>query len=83
MDGNMHMLGDYEQCLNASMEKKKGEIAFRGQYCLVHYRPLLPPKKRPITFDSGAEELVEATKNTSVSCEVILFFYYYIYLFLF
>lgn len=70
LDGNMHMLGDYEECLNTTMEQRKGQIAFRGQYCLIQYRPILPKKKRPITLDGGIEELVEATKNAS---EVIQF----------
>ena len=61
------MFGDYDECLDSKVLRSNGNIAFRGQYCMLDIKAVLPMAKRKITLKGGYEELVEYTKNTSVS----------------
>ncbi|GFY69563.1 nose resistant to fluoxetine protein 6 [Trichonephila inaurata madagascariensis] len=63
MSGTVTSLGEFEQCLETVVPhpKRKDEILFQGQYCLVEIRPPLPVKQRRFTYKDQLEELSNYT----------------------
>lgn len=66
------MFGDYDECLDTEVLRADGNVAFRGQYCMIDIIPILPEKKGKITIGNSLQDLLEYANNTSVS--IILLF---------
>ncbi|XP_055933865.1 uncharacterized protein LOC129963481 isoform X2 [Argiope bruennichi] len=59
LSGSFSSFGEYDQCLETVVPhaKKKDEIQFLGQYCMVEMTLPLPPKTRRYRIYDQLEEL--------------------------
>ncbi|XP_035204952.1 nose resistant to fluoxetine protein 6-like, partial [Stegodyphus dumicola] len=70
LSGTLSAFGNYDGCLNAVATKSKlggqGDVMFRGKYCVVEFRPVLPIKEKKVySFADKIEGLMAATKTGS------------------
>ncbi|GFY59715.1 nose resistant to fluoxetine protein 6 [Trichonephila inaurata madagascariensis] len=42
-EGTVADFGGFDECLNVEFPKRNGDVEFRGQYCAVEARPIMPP----------------------------------------
>ncbi|XP_035229059.1 nose resistant to fluoxetine protein 6-like [Stegodyphus dumicola] len=67
--GTIGAFGNYDGCLNAVATKSNSnggkEVLFRGQYCILEIKPVLPITDKVYSFNNRIEGLVAATQNGS------------------
>ncbi|KFM62404.1 Nose resistant to fluoxetine protein 6, partial [Stegodyphus mimosarum] len=67
--GTIGTFGNYDGCLNAVATKSNPsggkEVLFRGQYCVLEIKPVLPIEDKIYRFNGRIEGLVAATQNGS------------------
>ncbi|PRD28705.1 UNVERIFIED_CONTAM: hypothetical protein NCL1_31616 [Trichonephila clavipes] len=71
LSGTLTSLGEFDQCIETVVPdpKKKDDVLFEGQYCLVEIRFRVPPKKKRYNFYDRVTELENFTGT-----EVLKFF---------
>ncbi|GBL87224.1 hypothetical protein AVEN_262996-1, partial [Araneus ventricosus] len=59
LSGALSSFGEYDQCLETNVfdRKKKDEVLFQGQHCMVQVRLPLPPKTKRYRLYDQLEEL--------------------------
>lgn len=66
--GTISFFGSYDQCLNTTAMNpwEPGKEYFRGKYCLVRFRPPMPPKPKTFTY----REPVDGFHNLTFKSEL-------------
>ncbi|CAL1297039.1 unnamed protein product [Larinioides sclopetarius] len=63
--GTVADFGDYDECLEVELPKRNGDIEFRGKYCAIEARPLMPstPRNFSMAKNTHAEPLDNIAKE--------------------
>ncbi|GBO22098.1 hypothetical protein AVEN_48224-1, partial [Araneus ventricosus] len=69
--GSLSSLGVYDECINTEVKNDKGNVLFRGKYCVMDIKLPLPPMAKSYRMDEIIPELKNLTLSDTVMRDAV------------